>query len=101
MVNKSYRRGYYYEWRVKNFLEKQGLIVFRCSRSKPFDLIAFDTKKGVIYLIECKRGELNFPSKNQYKNQMEIYNKLKEKFNVKYVVIRGKGLIGSKIIFMD
>jgi len=95
LTNKSYRRGYYFEWQTMKYLEEKGYIVFRCSRSKPFDLIAFDVENGVIYLIECKKSVVS-PSKNQYKTQMEIYNRLKEKFNVKYVVVMGKGIFGWK-----
>jgi len=57
MVNKSYKKGYRFEIRVKKYLEKLGYKVFRLAGSKPLDLIAFSRKE--VYLIECKYRRTN------------------------------------------
>ena len=91
---RSYRKGYYFENRVRRFLEEKGYIVFRCSRSKPFDLIAF-SNDGVIYFIECKyTGRIN---KIQRYFQEKIVDELKKNFNAKYVVVSPKNY--KKIFF--
>ena len=52
MVNRSYRKGYRFEVRVKKYLEERGYKVFRSAGSKPLDLIALSKDK--IFFIECK-----------------------------------------------
>lgn len=48
----NYRKGRRFEYRVRDHLESRGWVVLRCSRSRPFDLVAL--KEGMILLIECK-----------------------------------------------
>jgi len=57
MVNKSYKKGYRFEIKVKKYLERLGYKVFRLAGSKPLDLIAFSRKE--VYLIECKYRRTN------------------------------------------
>jgi len=83
----SKRKGYNFEYRVKRYLEGLGWFVVRCAGSKPFDLIGF-SPNGIIYLIECKYAK--YISKNQLFYQDAIYMRLREKFNVRYVVVNPK-----------
>ena len=58
MGNRSYRKGYEFERRVRKLLEERGYVVFRSAGSKPVDLIVTDGRET--YVIECKvnRGDL-------------------------------------------
>jgi Holliday junction resolvase len=54
----TYQRGYNFEHRVKNDLERRGFMVFRSGASKNMDLIGVkrnDEKKGcIVAFVECK-----------------------------------------------
>lgn len=51
----SYRRGYYFESRVREALEGWGWVVFRSGGSRsPVDLVAM--KAGEVLLVQCKAG---------------------------------------------
>jgi len=56
-VNKSSRK-----W-AKKELEELGFVVFRCSRSEPFDLIALKARDGKeemeCHLVECRSSEIS------------------------------------------
>ena len=85
MANKNYRKGYNFERRVRKYLESQNYIVFRCSRSKPFDLIAF-SPDGTIYLIECKvTGRIN--KIQRYFQEKTVDELTNRGFNVKYAIV--------------
>jgi len=61
MTNKSFRKGYNFELRVKKYLEKKGYLVIRQGGSKFPDLIAIpgrDIKRSQVLAIECKTGNL-------------------------------------------
>jgi len=60
MTNPNYIRGRRFEYRVKEALEKDGWIVFRCAGSKPVDLIAF--KMGPKSLFHVVDMDKNTPS---------------------------------------
>ncbi len=53
-MNKLYRKGYYYEKKVKQFLINRNYLVWRSPGSKsPIDIIAIDNK-GYVRLIQVK-----------------------------------------------
>ncbi len=54
-MNRSYKKGYRFERRVKTYLEKKGYRVFRLAGSKPADLIAINNE--TIYIVECKSNK--------------------------------------------
>lgn len=57
MPNKRYIKGRKFEYRVKNYLESCGYLVFRTAGSHGIaDLIAFNGD-SVPFLIQCKAGE--------------------------------------------
>ena len=58
MANKSYAKGYRFEWEVKRYLERLGYLVFRTAGSHSVaDLIAVDhILWKTVYLIQCKYG---------------------------------------------
>ncbi|GAF94020.1 unnamed protein product, partial [marine sediment metagenome] len=56
MVNKNYRSGRNFEYRVKKYLEEKGYYVMRSAGSKsPFDLVAVSDVH--LLLIQCKYGK--------------------------------------------
>ena len=56
MPNRNYEKGRRKEYKIVRNLEKQGYdIVQRTAGShSPFDIIAIDTQKGVILLVQSK-----------------------------------------------
>ena len=53
-MNKLYRKGYYYERKVRQFLINRDYLVWRSPGSKsPIDIIAIDDK-GNVRLIQVK-----------------------------------------------
>ncbi len=53
-MNKLYRKGYYYERKVKQFLINRNYLVWRSPGSKsPIDIIAINNK-GYVRLIQVK-----------------------------------------------
>jgi len=73
-MNKLYRKGYYYELKVKKFLSSQGYLVWRSPGSKsPIDIIAID-EKGNIKLIQVKSHT------NIRKEELETLKKLAKRF---------------------
>ena len=73
-MNKLYRKGYYYERKVKQILEKDGYLVWRSPGSKsPIDIIAIDNK-GSVRLIQVKSH------KNIKKEEIETLKELAKKY---------------------
>jgi len=73
-MNKLYRKGYYYERKVKQILEKDGYLVWRSPGSKsPIDIIAIDNK-GNVRLIQVKSH------KNIKKEEIETLKELAKKY---------------------
>ncbi len=71
MVNRSYKKGYNFERRVKKFLESEGYLVMRNAKSRFPDGLA--VKKGDIFLYECKVNKyLNKEEKKKAKELMQI-----------------------------
>ncbi len=65
-MNKFYRKGYYYERKVKQFLINRNYLVWRSPGSKsPVDIIAIDDK-GYVRLIQVKSHENLHPYINIY-----------------------------------
>jgi len=59
-----YRKGYRFELRVKEYLEKKGYLIIRSSGShKPCDLVAI--KDGKAVLIECKVNRKNLTKRDR------------------------------------
>ncbi|MEM2352024.1 MAG: hypothetical protein QXT26_06415 [Thermoproteota archaeon] len=52
-MNKRYAKGRRFEYRVRQYFEKNGFVVFRLAGSKPFDLLAFKPGERPLF-IECK-----------------------------------------------
>jgi len=48
-------KGRRFEWRVRDHFRERGYAVFRCSASKPIDLVALKAGETPL-LIECKVG---------------------------------------------
>jgi Holliday junction resolvase len=66
----SYRKGRRLEYRVRDYLRRNGWAVFRCAASKPVDLIALkDGAKPM--LIECKYGS-SHPTKKEKSDLLEL-----------------------------
>ena len=75
-MNKLYRKGYYYERKVKKLLENQGYLVWRSPGSKsPIDIIAIDDK-GFVRLIQVK-GHTKI-SKEELKTLKSLAEKFKD-----------------------
>jgi len=56
MPRNSYRKGVRYEYYVKQKLEEKGYLVVRTAGSHgPFDLIALDTEKREILLVQVTK----------------------------------------------
>ena len=73
-MNKLYRKGYYYERKVKRFLLSEGYLVWRSPGSKsPIDIIAIDNK-GNVRLIQVKSH------KNIKKEEIETLKELAKKY---------------------
>lgn len=51
-MNKSYAKGRRFEWRVRDYLRKNGYFVVRQAKSAFPDLIAFNDEE--VLVIECK-----------------------------------------------
>jgi Holliday junction resolvase len=69
----SYRKGRRLEYRVRDYLRRNGWAVFRCAASKPVDLIAL--KEGAKpMLIECKYGS-SHPTKKEKSSLVELARK--------------------------
>lgn len=73
-MNRNYLKGRRFEYRVKEYLEKEGYVVFRCAGSKPLDLIAFK-KPGMfthtqwecsLLFVECKAAGARLPKEQRY-----------------------------------
>jgi Holliday junction resolvase len=66
----SYKKGRRLEYRVRDYLRRNGWAVFRCAASKPVDLIALkDGAKPM--LIECKYGS-SHPTKKEKADLVEL-----------------------------
>ncbi len=73
-MNKFYRKGYYYERKVKQFLISKNYLVWRSPGSKsPVDIIAIDDK-GYVKLIQVKSH------KNIKKEELETFKELAKKY---------------------
>jgi Holliday junction resolvase len=73
-MNKFYRKGYYYERKVKQFLISKNYLVWRSPGSKsPVDIIAIDDK-GYVKLIQVKSH------KNIKKEELETLKELAKKY---------------------
>jgi len=73
-MNKLYRKGYYYERKVKRFLLSENYLVWRSPGSKsPIDIIAIDNK-GNVRLIQVKSH------KNIKKEEIETLKELAKKY---------------------
>jgi len=71
MVSRK-KKGTNFENYVKRKLEFLGYKVFRCSASKPIDLIALS--KGEVVLVECKDYEN--PPRSGFKTLIDLANEL-------------------------
>jgi len=73
-MNKLYRKGYYYERKVRHFLLSENYLVWRSPGSKsPIDIIAIDNK-GNVRLIQVKSH------KNIKKEEIETLKELAKKY---------------------
>jgi len=73
-MNKLYRKGYYYERKVKQFLINRNYLVWRSPGSKsPIDIIAIDDK-GNVRLIQVKSH------KNIKKEELQTLKELAKKY---------------------
>jgi len=81
-MNRLYRKGYYYERRVKRLLIAGNYLVWRSPGSKsPIDIIALDGK-GYIRLIQVKSHT------NIKKEELETLKELAKKFlSIPYVEV--------------
>jgi Holliday junction resolvase len=97
-MNKLYQKGYYYERKVKQILEKDGYLVWRSPASKsPIDIIAINDK-GYIKLIQVKRKRYNL--NKLYLNREEflkIYELAKKFENTNNVDIEIWAFLGNKL----
>lgn len=85
MPNLKYKRGRAKEYRIKNSLEKQGLIVLRTAGSHGFaDLIAIDKENKEIIFIQAKSKK----EKERIKNKLETeYQWINQPFLVRFQVV--------------
>ena len=73
-MNKLYRKGYYYERKVRQFLLSEGYLAWRSPGSKsPIDIIAINDK-GFVKLIQVKSH------KNIKKEELEVLKELAKKY---------------------
>ena len=97
-MNKLYRKGYYYERKVKQILEKDGYLVWRSPASKsPIDIIAINDK-GYVKLIQVKRKKYNL--NKLYLNREEflkIYELAKKFENVDNVDVEIWAFLGNRL----
>ena len=83
MANKSYIKGYNFERRVRQFLEREGYFVMRNPKSRFPDGLAVNRKD--IFLYECKVNK--YLSKEEKKKAEE----LKRLTGLKFVVFYREG----------
>jgi len=72
---------YRFERRLRKLFEKEGFVVIKCARSRPFDLIVM--KMGVVVAIEVKSER-----KNLTEPQLEMQIDLATQAGVNYVALR-------------
>jgi Holliday junction resolvase len=73
-MNRLYRKGYYYERKVRQFLIAEGYLAWRSPGSKsPIDIIAINDK-GNVRLIQVKSHE------NMKKEELETLKELAKKY---------------------
>jgi Holliday junction resolvase len=73
-MNKLYRKGYYYERKVRQFLINRNYLVWRSPGSKsPIDIIAIDDK-GNVRLIQVKSH------KNIKEEELQTLKELAKKY---------------------
>ena len=61
MVSK-YRKGRYYEYKIRDVLEKMGWFVIRAAKSAPIDLVAMKGSEALIIEVK-KNGPKKAPAK--------------------------------------
>jgi Holliday junction resolvase len=97
-MNKQYKKGYYYERKVKQILEKDGYLVWRSPASKsPIDIIAINDK-GYVRLIQVKRKRYNL--NKLYLNREEflkIYELAKKFENTNNVDVEIWAFLGNRL----
>lgn len=80
-----YAKGRRKEYKIINHLKELGMISFRSAGShSPIDVVAIDTEKKIIKLIQAKSGYL---SANAYKKLIEDNKGLNGDFSVSFEVI--------------
>ena len=91
-MNKLYRKGYYYERKVRQFLINRNYLVWRSPGSKsPIDIIAVNDK-GYVRLIQVKSH------KNIKKEEIENLKELAKKYeNVPNVEIEIWIFLGNNL----
>ncbi|MFZ8801301.1 MAG: hypothetical protein ACO2ON_03970 [Candidatus Nanopusillus sp.] len=97
-MNKLYKKGYYYERKVKKILEKEGYLVWRSPASKsPIDIIAINDK-GYVRLIQVKRKEylINGLYINK-KDFLKIYELAKRFENIDNVNVEIWAFLGNRL----
>jgi len=95
-MNKLYKKGYYYELKVKRLLENQDYLVWRSPGSKsPIDIIAIN-EKGFVRLIQVKSYT------KIKKEELEILKKLANQYQkIQNVEIELWIFKGRKLIISD
>lgn len=99
----SYKIGYSFERRVKNYFEERGCLVFRQGKSKFPDLIVIERPAPGNYypnviFVECKvNGYLNKEEKDKFE---KMHDALKRHCDIMVASRKGKELI-LKHIYRD
>jgi hypothetical protein len=98
MPNKNYISGRNFEYRVRDYLQKEGHLVFRSAGSHSIaDLIvipknhSFSLNKIKPVLIQCKHGNSRFPTLDEFEN-------LFRKYDIRFIVA---GIERRKIVFYE
>jgi Holliday junction resolvase len=97
-MNRQYKKGYYYERKVKKMLEKGGYLVWRSPASKsPIDIIAINDR-GFVRLIQVKRKSYNVNGLYiNRKDFLKIYELAKRFENADNVDIEIWAFLGNRL----
>lgn len=69
--NKNYRSGRAREYKIKRYLESQGMKVTRAAGShSEFDLIAFDPSTSILNLIQVKPRSMSIKAKARLQSKI-------------------------------
>ncbi len=92
MVITNYQKGRYFEYRIKDYLEKKGWFVVRSGGSKFPDLVAIKNRE--VCFFECK----NYSKGNVSEDDLEELKKIKAMTGARFFLAKN---VDRKIVFTE